>query len=52
MKFYQVEHKIKILHFLSNWLNSNCGIIVLEVRIIPDVEKTIVENVKTIIKRI
>ena len=25
--------------FISNWLNTNCGISVLEVRIIPDVEK-------------
>ena len=27
--------------FISNWLNSNCGISVQEVRIIPDIEKKI-----------
>ena len=31
--------------FISNWLNIECGIIVKEVRIIPDVEKTIIDNV-------
>ncbi len=31
--------------FISNWLNLNCGITVKEVRIIPDIEKTIVQNV-------
>ena len=36
----------KNIAFISNWLNSNCGIIVNEVRIIPDVEKTIVINVR------
>ena len=36
----------KNISFICNWLNDNCGITVLEVRIIPDVEKTIVENVK------
>ena len=36
----------KNISFICNWLNNNCGITVLEVRIIPDVEKTIVENVK------
>ena len=25
--------------FISNWLNTNCGISILEVRIIPDIEK-------------
>ena len=30
--------------FISNWLNSKCGISVEEVRIIPDVEKTIINN--------
>ena len=34
----------KNVAFLSNWLNLNCGISVSEVRIIPDVEKIIVEN--------
>ena len=33
--------------FISNWLNMNCGITVLEVRIIPDVENIIIENIKT-----
>ena len=32
----------KNILFISNWLNLNCGITVMEVRIIPDVEKTIV----------
>ena len=40
----------KNIGFLSNWLNANCGISVLEVRIIPDVEKTIVKNVKLLSK--
>ena len=31
--------------FLSNWLNQKCGISVLEVRVIPDIEKIIVRNV-------
>ena len=31
--------------FLTNWLNSKCGISVNEIRIIPDVEKVIVENI-------
>ena len=35
----------KNIRFISTWLNSNCGISVNEVRIIPDEEKTIVENV-------
>ena len=37
--------------FLSNWLNVNCGITVSEVRIIPDVEKTIIKNVKLLSKK-
>ncbi len=41
----------KNIAFLSNWLNLNCGITVLEVRIIPDVEKTIVENIRTLSKK-
>jgi len=35
----------KNIAFISNWLNSKCGISVEEVRIIPDVEKTIVNNI-------
>ena len=31
--------------FLANWLNKNCGITVGEVRVIPDKEKIIVENI-------
>ncbi len=41
----------KNIAFLSNWLNSNCGISVLEVRIIPDVEKIIVENINHLSKK-
>ena len=37
--------------FISNWLNMNCGITVLEVRIIPDVENIIIENIKNLSKR-
>ncbi len=37
--------------FLSNWLNSSCGIIVKEVRVVPDDEKTIVENVLFLSKK-
>ena len=41
----------KNIAFLSNWLNLNCGIAVTEVRIIPDVEKTIVENIRLLSKK-
>jgi molybdenum cofactor synthesis domain-containing protein len=37
--------------FISNWLNSKCGIAVKEVRIIPDVEKTIINNILTLSKK-
>ena len=37
--------------FISNWLNNNCGIAVHEVRIIPDVEKTIIKNVLDLSKK-
>ena len=30
--------------FLSNWLNTNCGISTGEVRVIPDIEKIIIKN--------
>ena len=40
----------KNIAFLSNWLNINCGITVSEVRIIPDVEKTIVKNIRLLSK--
>ena len=41
----------KNISFISNWLNLNCGISVSEVRIIPDVEKDIVEHIRTLSKR-
>ena len=37
--------------FLSNWLNTNCGIKVEEVRIIPDIEKKIIFNVIDLSKK-
>ncbi len=37
--------------FISNWLNINCGISVLEVRIIPDIEKKIVSNILDMSKK-
>ena len=41
----------KNVAFISNWLNSKCGISVEEVRIIPDVEKTIVNNILLLSKK-
>ena len=41
----------KNIAFISNWLNTKCGISVSEVRIIPDVENTIVENIKILSKK-
>ena len=41
----------KNIAFISKWLNTNCGIIVEEVRIIPDIEKTIVMNVISLSKK-
>ncbi len=41
----------KNIAFISNWLNLNCGISVAEVRIIPDVEKIIIENVRTLSRK-
>ena len=41
----------KNIAFLSNWLNSKCGISVNEVRIIPDLEKTIVKNILFLSKK-
>ena len=35
----------KNVSFISIWLNTKCGISVKEVRIIPDIEKIIIENV-------
>ena len=37
--------------FISNWLNSKCGISVNEVRIIPDNEKIIVQNILHLSKK-
>ena len=36
----------KNIAFLSKWLNSTCGISVQEVRIVPDIERVIVRNIK------
>ena len=41
----------KNVAFISNWLNSKCGISVDEVRIIPDVEKTIINNILILSKK-
>ena len=35
----------KNIGFLANWLNSRCGISVLEVRVIPDLQGVIIKNV-------
>ena len=37
--------------FISNWLNVNCGISILEVRIIPDIEKKIISNILDLSKK-
>tara|TARA_B100001057_G_scaffold482062_1_gene556867 strand:+ start:71 stop:829 length:759 start_codon:yes stop_codon:yes gene_type:complete len=41
----------KNIAFISNWLNSNCGISVAEVRIIPDIEKIISRNILLLSKK-
>ena len=41
----------KNISFISNWLNSKCGISVEEVRIIPDVKKIIVNNIILLSKK-
>ena len=41
----------KNVTFISNWLNSKCGISVKEVRIIPDEEKIIVKNILHLSKK-
>ena len=38
------------VNFICKWLNSNCGISVKEVRIIPDVEKDIINSIKILSK--
>ena len=37
--------------FLAKWLNEECGISVKEVRVIPDLEKTIIKNILNLRKR-
>ena len=37
--------------FIANWLNTKCGISVEEVKIIPDVEKTIINNILLLSKK-
>ena len=41
----------KNIAFLSNWLNSKCGISVNEVRIIPDEQKTIIDTILSLSKK-
>ncbi len=41
----------KNIMFLTNWLNLKCGISINEVRIIPDVEKVIIENILYLSKK-
>jgi molybdopterin-biosynthesis enzyme MoeA-like protein len=40
-----------MLQFISQWLNAKCGISVNEVRIIPDDEKKIIENILILSKK-
>ena len=39
------------ISFISNWLNSKCGISVIEARIIPDIEKIIIKNILDMSKK-
>ena len=41
----------KNIAFISNWLNSECGISVSEVRIVPDLERIIIKSVLDLSKR-
>ena len=41
----------KNIAFISRWLNTKCGISVKEVRVIPDIEKTIIDNVLQLSKK-
>ncbi len=41
----------KNIAFICNWLNSRCGISVKEVRVIPDQEKIIIDNVLHLSKK-
>ena len=42
----------KNVAFISSWLNSECGIAVSEVRIIPDNERIIVKNILILSKKL
>jgi molybdenum cofactor synthesis domain-containing protein len=41
----------KNIVFICNWLNSKCGISVKEVRVIPDEEKIIINNIRDLSKK-
>ena len=41
----------KNVSFISNWMNLNCGILVKEVRIIPDIESVIIKTVLELSKK-
>ena len=41
----------KNVSFLASWLNLNLGIKVLEVRIVPDIEKVIIANISSLSKK-
>ena len=41
----------KNIAFISNWLNSKCGISVNEVRIVPDLEKVIIKSILELSKK-
>ena len=41
----------KNIAFISSWLNSECGIAVREVRIVPDLEKIIIKNILSLSKK-
>ena len=41
----------KNVSFIANWLNSECGISVAEVRVIPDEEKIIINNILVLSKK-
>ena len=41
----------KNVSFISNWLNSKCGISVVEARIIPDIQSEIIKNVLNLSKK-
>ena len=51
MKFYLAELKILTRSTLATWLNS-IGVKVGEVRVIPDIEKTIIDTLKFIKKNL